>query len=133
MRTSLATLLTLLLIYGCAVGPDYHRPGYPVPQTFRGEGPGIPTKPAEASFGDLKWCEVFKDEKLQELITDGVIMIDTQGAVVGQVNGLSIYDTGEHSFGKPSRITAKTSLGRAGFIPAGWISTGIGTTSGRSP
>ena len=68
MRTSLTILLTLVLLYGCAVGPDYQRPGYPVPPTFRGEGAGIPTQPAEASFGDLKWFEVFKDEKLQELI-----------------------------------------------------------------
>ena len=56
------------------------------------------------------------EEKLQEMINDGVIMIDTEGAVVGQVNGLSVYDTGEHAFGKPSRITVKTSLGRAGVI-----------------
>ena len=56
------------------------------------------------------------EDKVQEMITDGVIMIDTDGAVVGQVNGLSIYDTGEHAFGKPARITAKTSLGRAGVI-----------------
>lgn len=56
------------------------------------------------------------EDKLQELIAEGVIMIDTAGAVVGQVNGLSIYDTGEHAFGKPSRITAKTSIGRAGII-----------------
>ena len=61
MKTSLTILLTLLLICGCAVGPDYQRPGYPTPSTFRGEGPGIPTLPAEASFGDLKWFEVFKD------------------------------------------------------------------------
>lgn len=67
MKTRL-TMLLLLLLCGCAVGPDYQRPGYPVPPTFRGEGPDIPTQPAEASFGDLKWFEVFKDEKLQELI-----------------------------------------------------------------
>jgi NodT family efflux transporter outer membrane factor (OMF) lipoprotein len=68
MRTSLAILLTLWLVCGCAVGPDYQRPAYPVPDNFRGQGPDIPVKPAEASFGDLKWFEVFKDEKLQELI-----------------------------------------------------------------
>ncbi|TSA22238.1 ATP-binding protein [bacterium] len=56
------------------------------------------------------------EEKLQEMMIDGVIMIGTEGSVVGQVNGLSIYDTGEHAFGKPSRITANTSLGRAGVI-----------------
>ncbi|HTY37219.1 MAG TPA: ATP-binding protein [Bacteroidota bacterium] len=56
------------------------------------------------------------EEKLQEMIDDGTIMIDSEGAVVGQVNGLSVYDTGEHAFGKPSRITVKTALGRAGII-----------------
>jgi multidrug efflux system outer membrane protein len=68
MRASLTILLTLLLIYGCAVGPDYQRPAYPVPDNFRGQGPDIPTQPAETSFGDLNWFEVFKDPQLQELI-----------------------------------------------------------------
>jgi len=56
------------------------------------------------------------EDKIQELITDDVFMIDTQGAVVGQVNGLSVYDIGEYAFGKPSRITARTCLGRSGII-----------------
>jgi lon-related putative ATP-dependent protease len=56
------------------------------------------------------------EEKIQELVDDGTFMIDTDGAVIGQVNGLSVYDVGEHAFGKPSRITAKTALGRAGII-----------------
>jgi len=55
-------------------------------------------------------------EKIQELIEDNVLMIDTEGAVVGQLNGLSVYDMGDFSFGKPSRITAKTSMGRSGVI-----------------
>ncbi|MCX6122416.1 MAG: AAA family ATPase [Ignavibacteriales bacterium] len=56
------------------------------------------------------------EEKIQEMIYTGTIMIDTEGAQVGQVNGLSVYDIGEHEFGKPSRITARTSLGRNGII-----------------
>ena len=56
------------------------------------------------------------EDKIQELITDGTYMIDVAGSVVGQVNGLTIYDIGEHAFGKPSRITARTSLGRSGVI-----------------
>jgi len=56
------------------------------------------------------------EEKIQELIDDGTIMIDTNDQVVGQVNGLSVYDMGEYAFGKPSRITAKTSMGRTGVI-----------------
>ncbi|MEW6586221.1 MAG: S16 family serine protease, partial [Nitrospirota bacterium] len=38
------------------------------------------------------------------------------GAVVGQVNGLAVYDLGIFSFGRPNRITAKTFLGRSGVI-----------------
>jgi len=61
-------LLVIVLISGCAVGPDYKRPPYPVPESFRGAGPGIPSRPADTSFGDLQWFAVFKDPQLQELI-----------------------------------------------------------------
>jgi len=56
------------------------------------------------------------EDKIQEMIEEGIIMIDSDGVKVGQVNGLSVYDMGEYSFGKPSRITAKTSMGKAGII-----------------
>jgi predicted ATP-dependent protease len=56
------------------------------------------------------------DEKVRDLITEGTLMVDLEGAVVGQVNGLAVYDLGVISFGKPSRITAKTFLGRDGVI-----------------
>ncbi len=69
MKVSLIICLTLLLVAGCAVGPDYERPAYPVPQKFRGEGPGIPaTAQSQVSFGDLPWFELFRDPKLQNLI-----------------------------------------------------------------
>jgi len=54
--------------------------------------------------------------KIQELIEEGSILIDTSGKNVGQVNGLAIYSLGEYSFGKPSRITATTSIGKKGII-----------------
>jgi ATP-dependent Lon protease len=56
------------------------------------------------------------EEKIQEMIDRGTLMIDAEGAVVGQVNGLAVYSTGDFMFGKPSRITASTSMGRAGII-----------------
>ena len=56
------------------------------------------------------------EEKIQEMIDEGTILIDSDGAVVGQVNGLSVYDLGDYMFGKPSRITVKTSMGKAGII-----------------
>ena len=56
------------------------------------------------------------EDKIQEMIDEGTIMIDAAGAVVGQVNGLAVYSMGQVAFGKPSRITARTSVGRAGVI-----------------
>jgi ATP-dependent Lon protease len=55
-------------------------------------------------------------DKIRERIREGVLMIETEGARVGQVNGLAVYSLGTHMFGAPSKITAVTSLGRAGII-----------------
>jgi predicted ATP-dependent protease len=55
-------------------------------------------------------------ERIRRLIAEGALMVDVEGTVVGQVNGLSVYDLGIFSFGRPSRITAKTFLGRRGVI-----------------
>lgn len=56
------------------------------------------------------------EEKIHELIEKGHLLVDTEGEVVGQVNGLSVYMTGDYSFGRPSRITARTYLGKKGVI-----------------
>ncbi len=56
------------------------------------------------------------EEKLREMMENGTILIDLKGEKIGQVNGLSVYDIGDHTFGKPSRITVETGLGRAGLI-----------------
>lgn len=55
-------------------------------------------------------------ERLRQLIKDGTIMVDIEGAVPGQVNGLAVFDMGSFSFGRPSRITARTFMGRKGII-----------------
>lgn len=56
------------------------------------------------------------EEHIQELIERGTLMIDVEGEIIGQVNGLAVYSLGDYVFGKPSRITASTSMGRAGII-----------------
>jgi predicted ATP-dependent protease len=56
------------------------------------------------------------EKRLQELITDGTILVDLDGMEVGQINGLAVYQLGDFSFGKPSRITAKTFMGRGGVV-----------------
>ena len=56
------------------------------------------------------------EEKLRNLMAEGTIMVDMEGEVVGQVNGLVVYDLGDFSFGRPARITAKTFAGGRGVI-----------------
>ena len=56
------------------------------------------------------------EKRTQELIDDGTVIVDTEGAVPGQVNGLAVMQLGDRMFGKPSRITARTFLGTAGVI-----------------
>lgn len=56
------------------------------------------------------------EEKMQEMIDRGSLLIDTTGAEVGQVNGLAVISLGDYMFGRPSRITAVTSMGREGVI-----------------
>lgn len=55
-------------------------------------------------------------DRVQEGILRGQVMIDTTGEVVGQVNGLSVLQLGNFSFGQPSRITATTRLGDGRLI-----------------
>ncbi|MDY6917467.1 MAG: AAA family ATPase [Chloroflexota bacterium] len=56
------------------------------------------------------------DNRIRGLILDGTLMIDADGEAVGQVNGLSVYALGDVMFGRPSRITAKTFMGRGGVV-----------------
>ncbi|MBI4688358.1 MAG: AAA family ATPase [Nitrospirae bacterium] len=56
------------------------------------------------------------EEKMQEAIEEGTILVDTKGAVAGQINGLSVLDLGDYRFGMPSRITARTYAGKAGIV-----------------
>ncbi len=56
------------------------------------------------------------EEKLDEMLDEEVIMIDTDGAKIGQINGLAVLDMGSYAFGTPSRITATTYVGESGIV-----------------
>lgn len=68
MRKQLITIALIAnLLTGCMVGPKYRRPSVEPPDVFRGTA-GPAAAPDPNSLADLKWFEVFKDERLQELI-----------------------------------------------------------------
>ncbi|MBI4597729.1 MAG: AAA family ATPase [Candidatus Omnitrophica bacterium] len=55
-------------------------------------------------------------EKIREWIARGALLIDTEGAAIGQVNGVSIIDVGDYLFGRPHRITASVWPGSEGVV-----------------
>jgi multidrug efflux system outer membrane protein len=61
---NLFPLLALLLIGGCAVGPNYKRPAVDTPEGYR-----FSRSQTTNSIGDLQWWEVFKDPTLEDLIS----------------------------------------------------------------
>jgi len=80
MRTQMiATLVTAGLVSGCAVGPNYARPEVPTPAAFRADIAHADL----ASLADVKWFELFKDQRLQEMIRTALVQnFDLRDAVV---------------------------------------------------
>ncbi len=70
----------------------------------------------EKAINEKKFRSNLYEEKTKELITDGTFMVDTEGAVIGQINGLSVYNMGDYSFGRPNRITCETYMGVEGVV-----------------
>ena len=70
----------------------------------------------EKAFKEKTYRANKVDKKILEATKEGTILIDTEGAVTGQINGLSVLDLGDYRFGMPSRITARSYAGRAGIV-----------------
>ena len=56
------------------------------------------------------------EDRVLESIERNAVHISTEGCAVGQVNGLAVYFRGDHNFGRPSRITARVSVGRGQVV-----------------
>ena len=81
MRRLVVTVATISLLAGCTMGQNYHRPAISSPVAFRGGGDVPAADPA--SLADLKWFEVFNDERLQEMIRTALVQsYDIRDAVV---------------------------------------------------
>jgi predicted ATP-dependent protease len=58
----------------------------------------------------------FIADRMRQAFAEGVYMVSTRGAEAGQINGLSVYDFGHYSFGRPVRITAAARMGEEGIV-----------------
>lgn len=56
------------------------------------------------------------EERVHERYIDGTTLINLTGSEIGQINSLVVREDGEHEFGKPNRITVRTSMGRSGIV-----------------
>jgi multidrug efflux system outer membrane protein len=68
----MSAIFPLIVMAGCAVGPNYHRPAVQTPSGFRDLGENPQTQAQAASFADLPWWQVFQDPQLQELIRNAL-------------------------------------------------------------
>ncbi len=71
MRRPACLVWALGLVAGCAVGPDYQRPDYPVPAAFRGSAAAA-AEPQAPTLGDRGWSVVYRDPALQRLIQEAL-------------------------------------------------------------
>ncbi len=74
-------------------------------------GPVVRGKHVQQAIDHRTYRSNRVEERIREMIADRTIMVDTEGAVVGQINGLSVSSIGDYMFGQPSRITATHRLG----------------------
>ena len=56
------------------------------------------------------------DAKYTEMIKENTLLISTNGAKVGQINGLTVMTIGDYTFGKPAKITVNTYVGKRGIV-----------------
>lgn len=76
----------------------------------------IKQKHVKQAIAQKEYRSNLYEEKMDQMIDEQTIMLDIKGSKIGQINGLAVLDTGEHTFGKPTRITATTYMGRAGIV-----------------
>src|ERR1043166_231305 len=65
VKASFIFALCSVFLGGCAVGPNYKRPGVVSPAVFRGDN-----APTNSSFADLDWWEIYRDAGLQALVRE---------------------------------------------------------------
>lgn len=80
------------------------------------QAPIVGARHVERAIEAKEYRSSLIEKKIRELIEEGTLLIDLIGEKVGQVNGLALLQIGDYAFAKPSRITARVYVGRAGVI-----------------
>jgi len=114
-----AVILLTLFLTACAVGPAYHRPVVQIPDAFRGPEPVA--APQADSLADLKWFEVFKDDRLQDLIRTALVQNYDLRTAVANVEAeravLGVTQSNQYPNVVVGRDVRFTRLSRDGAFP----------------
>ena len=70
----------------------------------------------EKAIDNREYLQNRIETRMRESLMEGKQLVTTEGAIVGQINGLAVHQIGEHAFGHPSRVTARTYVGEEGVI-----------------
>jgi lon-related putative ATP-dependent protease len=70
----------------------------------------------EAAIDHREYLQNRIETRMRESLVEGRQIISTTGEAVGQINGLTVLQIGRHSFGHPSRLTARTYAGKEGVV-----------------
>ncbi len=76
----------------------------------------ISVNDVEKAIDNREYLQNRIETRMRESLMEGKQLVTTQGAIVGQINGLAVHQVGEHAFGHPSRVTARTYVGEEGVI-----------------
>lgn len=82
----------------------------------RADRPVVSRADVESAIAHKRRRSNLPEQWVQDEIREGTLLVDVDGSVVGQVNGLSVHMLGDYAFGRPCRITARTFVGTRGVI-----------------
>jgi len=82
----------------------------------QGDSDCVDRSHVEKAIGEHRFRYNLYEEKVHESYKDESLLVDVAGEEVGQINGLAVYQVGEFRFGRPSRITAETFMGKQGIV-----------------
>jgi predicted ATP-dependent protease len=78
--------------------------------------PKVSREDVRKALDERRYLYNLSEEKIDEMIIEGELNIQTSGSAIGQVNGLAVLDRGYFSFGKPCQISCRTAPGSEGLI-----------------
>ena len=77
---------------------------------------GVSREHVERALEEREYRSSLVRDRIQQMLDDGSILMDIEGTQVGQINALSVYDLGDVTFGRPSRVSCVTSPGRGTIV-----------------